>query len=93
VDCKDGYGILKIDTSWDRPGSGFTLLFEEKVMFLSWEMLITTLAIIYKEHDTRLWLIINHYAEQKLRQNVFSMPRKMVLMIPAAQRGHNILLR
>ena len=54
VDCKDGCGILKVNVPWARPGSGFTLLFDKKVMVLSREMPVATLARICNEHDTKL---------------------------------------
>jgi transposase len=60
VDCKDGCGILKVNVPWARPSSGFTLLFDNKVMVLSREMPIATLGRICNEHDTKLWGIINH---------------------------------
>ncbi len=91
VDCKDGCGILKVNPPWTRPGSGFTLLFEKKVMVLSREMPIATLSRICKEHDTRLWRIINHYVEQGLKKNDFSMVKRIGVDETASQRGHKYI--
>jgi transposase len=91
VDCKDGCGILKVNVPWARPGSGFTLLFDNKVMVLSREMPIATLGRICNEHDTKLWRIINHYVEQGLKKNDFSMVNRIGVDETAAQRGHKYI--
>jgi len=91
VDCKDGCGILKVNVPWARPGSGFTLLFDKKVMVLSREMPVATLARICNEHDTKLWRIINNYVEQGLKQNDFSMVKRIGIDETAAQRGHKYI--
>ena len=42
VDCPK-HGIHRIEVPWARPGSGFTLLFEQVVMLLAREMPVNTL--------------------------------------------------
>ena len=42
---------------WAREGSGFTLLMEALVMFLSAEMPVDGMADLLHESDTRLWRV------------------------------------
>jgi len=57
-------GMKVVNVPWARPGSGFTLLFEALVMALAGQMPIRALARMVKEHDTRLWRVLNHYVEE-----------------------------
>lgn len=62
-------GVKKVDVPWARPGSGFTLLFEALVLTLAPQMSMSALARLVREHDTRLWRVVDHYVLEA-RENV-----------------------
>ncbi|MFC5081169.1 helix-turn-helix domain-containing protein [Vibrio thalassae] len=51
---------------WARPGSGFTLLFEEVALTLVREMPVNAAAKFMEVTDKRLWRVVEHYVEQAL---------------------------
>jgi len=59
INCRK-CGVKLVKVPWARPGSGFTLLFEAIVMALAREMPVRAMSKILREHDTRLWRILNH---------------------------------
>jgi len=63
VSCRD-CGIKTIEVPWARPGSGFTLLFEAHIVMMAKAMPVKSIADIIKEHDTRIWRILNHYVHE-----------------------------
>jgi len=63
VSCGD-CGIKTIEVPWARSGSGFTLLFEALIMMMAKAMSVKSIADIVKEHDTRLWRVLNHYVHE-----------------------------
>lgn len=63
------HGVKKVDVPWARPGSGFTLLFEALVLMLAPQMSMSALARLVREHDTRLWRVVDHYVSEA-RENV-----------------------
>ncbi len=74
VDCRK-CGVKFARVPWARPGSGFTLLFEAIGMVLAREMPVKAMSKILREHDTRLWRILNHYVEQARSEADFSSVR------------------
>jgi transposase len=46
---------------WARPGSGFTLLFEALVLSFAAVMPIAKVAAMTREHDTRIWRVVEHH--------------------------------
>lgn len=56
-------GIRQAALPWARSRQRFTLPFEELVVSLAQEMSIRSVARFVGEHDTRLWRVINHYAQ------------------------------
>ena len=53
---------------WARPGSNFTLLFEQVVMILAREMPVATVASFVGTTDKRLWRVINHYVAEAMKR-------------------------
>ena len=88
VDCRK-CGVKLVRVPWARPGSGFTLLFEAVVMALAREMPVRAMSKILREHDTRLWRVLNHYVEEARREADFSSVREVGVDETSSKRGHN----
>lgn len=88
VRCKD-CGIKVINVPWSRPGSGFTLLFEAMVMILAKEMPVKAIANIIKEHDTRIWRLLDHHVEQARNEAEFCSVTQVGVDETSSKRGHN----
>lgn len=56
-------GVRQARLPWTRSHQTLTLPFEEFVVGLAQEMPVRAVARIVGEHDTRLWRVVNHYAE------------------------------
>ena len=71
VNCGD-CGVKTVEVPWARSGSGFTLLFEALIMVTAKAMPVKSIADIVKEHDTRLWRVLNHYIHESRQGSGFS---------------------
>ena len=74
---------------WARAGSGFTLLFEAFILQLAKEMPVNAVARLIGEHDTRIWRVIEHYAEEARTGEDFSQVWKVDIDETSSKRGHN----
>ena len=88
INCQD-HGVLQIETSWSRSGSGFTMLFEAFMIELCKAMPINTLAKLVGEHDTRIWRVINHYVTEAREKQDFSEVVRVGIDETSSKRGHN----
>ena len=88
IDCRK-CGVKLVRVPWARPGSGFTLLFEAIVMALAREMPVRAMSKILREHDTRLWRVMNHYVEEARGEADFSSVREVGVDETSSKRGHN----
>jgi transposase len=77
-----------VGVPWPRTGSGFTLLFEALVMMMAKAMPVKSIAGIVKEHDTRLWRILDHYVHRARREVVFSTVTEVGVDETSRKRGH-----
>lgn len=87
VTCPN-HGTRRIVVPWSRPGSNFTLLFEQVVMTLAREMPVATVASFVGTTDKRLWRIINHYVAEAMKRVDLSRLRAFGLDETACKRGH-----
>jgi transposase len=55
--------VRKVDAPWARSRTGFTFLFEAMVLALVPHMPVKAIARNLREHDTRIWRIVEHYVE------------------------------
>jgi transposase len=62
------HGIKRIQVPWARPGSHFTLLFEQVALAMVREMPVFTAARFMELTDKRLWRIIAYYVNQAIRK-------------------------
>ena len=88
VHCKT-HGVKLIEVPWARPGSGFTLLFEEVALTLVREMPVNAAAKFMEVTDKRLWRVVEHYVEQALSRLYLSSLQAFGFDETASKRGHN----
>lgn len=88
VKCPE-HGIHRVQVPWARPGSGFTLLFEQVIMTLAREMPVATIARFVGTTDTRLWRVIGHYVAKAMESIDLSGLESLGLDETASKRGHN----
>jgi len=82
------HGIKRIEVPWARPGSDFTLLFEQAAMALIREMPVLAAVRLIEITDKRLWRIVYHYVGCILDQLDLSQVKSVGLDETAAKRGH-----
>lgn len=87
VKCPE-HGIHRVNVPWARPGSGFTLLFEQVVMTLAREMPVAAIARFVGTTDTRLWRVVSHYVDKAIRRVDLSGLEAFGLDETSSKRGH-----
>ena len=55
------HGVRQLSVPWARPGSGFALLFEALVLRFAAAMPMAKVAAMTREHDTRIWRVVEHH--------------------------------
>jgi transposase len=88
VDCPD-HGIRRAAVPWARPGSRFTLLFEQAALVLVREMPVLAAARFIGITDQRLWRIVAHYVGRAVAALDLRSVRAVGLDETASKRGHN----
>ena len=88
VKCPE-HGIHRTKVPWSRPGSGFTLLFEQVVMSLAREMPVNAVARFVGVTDKRIWRVIRHYVFKAMAGLDLSNVYGIGLDETACKRGHN----
>ena len=88
VNCKD-CGVKKVEVSWARPDSGFTLLFEAMIMSMVTAMPVKAVARLVGEQDTRLWRLLNHYVDKARDQLDLSQVKRVGIDETSGKKGHN----
>lgn len=82
------HGVKRIEVPWARPGSDFTLLFEQAAMSLVKEMPVLAVSRQLEISDKRLWRIVHHYVGRMLDQLDLSKVEAVGLDETASRRGH-----
>ena len=90
IQC-DKCGVQLVCVPWARKGSGFTLLFEAFIMMLARDMPVNAMARLVKEHDTRLWRILDHYVDAARSREDYSKVSRFGVDETARTRGHNYI--
>ena len=83
------HGVHLVGVSWARPGSGFTLLMEVAILTFGKEMPIAPLAKMAREHDTRIWRVIEHHVNTARQGLDFSGVTKVGCDETSARRGQD----
>jgi len=88
VDCPD-HGVKRAPVPWARPGSHFTLLFEQAALILVREMPVAAAARFIGITDKRLWRLVEHYVRRAVAALDLGSVRAVGLDETASKRGHN----
>jgi transposase len=88
VDCTT-HGVHLVAVPWARPGSGFTLLMEVAMLTFAKQMPIAPLAAMAREHDTRIWRVIEHHVGVTRAGLDFSGVTKVGCDETSARRGQD----
>jgi transposase len=88
VDCAE-HGVHLVSVPWARPGSGFTLLMEVAMLTFAKQMPIAPLAKMAREHDTRVWRVVEHHVEATRAGLDFSGVDKVGCDETSARRGQD----
>jgi transposase len=83
------HAVHLVEVPWARPGSGFTLLFEVAVLAYAKQMPIAPLAQMAREHDTRVWRVIEHHVNISRSTLDFSEVKKVGMDETSARRGQD----
>ncbi|MGE4533104.1 ISL3 family transposase [Halomonas sp.] len=81
------HGVKRIEVPWARPGSDFTLLFEQAAMSLVKEMPVLAVPRQLKISDKRLWRIVHHYVGRMLEKLDLSNVATVGVDETASRRG------
>jgi transposase len=90
VRCPE-HGVRQISVPWARPGSGFTLLFEALVLSFATAMPVARVAAMTREHDTRIWRVLEHHVHAARDQLDCSQVRRVGMDETAARRGQDYI--
>jgi len=82
------HGVKRIEVPWARPGSDFTLLFEQAAMSLVKEMPVLAVSRQLEISDKRLWRIVHHYVGRMLGKLDLSNVATVGVDETASRRGH-----
>lgn len=65
------------------------MLFEAMVLVLARQMPVRAMSRIVKEHDTRLWRVLDHYIQETRKEADFSSVTDVGVDETSSKRGHN----
>jgi transposase len=90
VGCPE-HGVHQVSVPWTRPGSGFTLLFEALVCSFASAMPMAKVAAVTREHDTRIWRVVQHHVHAARDQLDCSGVRRVGVDETSARKGQDYL--
>jgi transposase len=88
VRCPE-HGVRQVEVSWARPGSGFSMLFEALVLILAKAMPVAKVAEMVREHDTRIWRLLEHHVGAARDLEDFSAVTKVGMDETSARKGQD----
>lgn len=88
VSCA-AHGVHLVEVPWARQGSGFTLLMEAAMLTFAKQMPVAPLARMAREHDTRVWRVIEHHVAAARAGLDFSAVTKVGMDETSARRGQD----
>jgi transposase len=83
------HGVRQVSVSWARPGSGFTMLFEALALTFAKVMPVAKVAELTREHDTRIWRVLEHHVGAARDQEDFSAVTKVGMDETSARKGQD----
>ncbi len=88
VRCPE-HGVRQVSVSWARPGSGFSMLFEALALTFATAMPVAKVAEMTREHDTRIWRVLEHHVGAARDQEDFSEVTKVGMDETSARKGQD----
>jgi transposase len=83
------HGVRQVSVPWARPGSGFTLLFEALVLSFAAVMPMAKVAAMTREHDTRIWRVVEHHVHAARDQLDCTGVRRVGMDETSARKGQD----
>ena len=71
------HGVHLVEVVWARPESGFTLLFEALLIEFATAMPVARVAAMTREHDTRIWRVLEHHVAVQREKLSFADVRRV----------------
>jgi transposase len=90
VRCPE-HGVPQVSVPWARPGSGFTLLFEALVLSFAAAMPMAKVAALTREHDTRIWRVVEHHVHAARDQLDCTSVRRVGMDETSARKGQDYI--
>ncbi|QIZ36398.1 hypothetical protein FDZ84_19135 [Saccharopolyspora sp. ASAGF58] len=90
VRCSE-HGVRLVALPWARPGSGFTMLFEALVLTFAKAMPVARVAAAVREHDTRVWRVVEHHVRTARAGEDFSSVRRVGMDETSARREQDYI--
>lgn len=83
------HGVHLVEVVWARPESGFTLLFEALLIEFATAMPIARVAAMTREHDTRIWRVLEHHVAVQREKLSFADVRRVGMDETSARKGQD----
>ena len=90
VRCPE-HGVRQVSVPWARSGSGFTLLFEALVLSFATAMPMAKVAGMTREHDTRIWRVVEHHVRAARDQLDCTSVRRVGMDETSAAKGQDYI--
>jgi transposase len=87
--CCPEHGVRQVSVSWARPGSGFTMLFEALALTFAAAMPVSKVTKMTREHDTRIWRVLEHHVRAARDGADFSAVGKVGMDETSARKGQD----
>lgn len=84
-------GVHQVAVPWARPGSGFTSLFEIRLLDLAREMPVSGVAKEARVHPLRVWRVVDHYVNAAVAQQSLAEVKAIGVDECSKQKGHDYL--
>lgn len=83
------HGVHLVEVVWARPESGFTLLFEALLIEFATAMPVARVAAMTREHDTRIWRVLEHHVAVQREKLSFADVRRVGMDETSARKGQD----
>ena len=83
------HGVHLVEVAWARPESGFTLLFEALLIEFATAMPVARVAAMTREHDTRIWRVLEHHVAVQREKLSFADVRRVGMDETSARKGQD----
>ena len=83
------HGVHLVEVVWARPESGFTLLFEALLIEFATAMPVARVAAMTREHDTRIWRVLEHHVAVQREKLSFAVVRRVGMDETSARKGQD----